>query len=87
MNACVHALEVNPPVIWPAYQVSPKAVWRWIARSIGYGLVSYSDVDRQAQINTTYTRIVVKHTFGFRGGVPFDNRTWVGWIRETAVDA
>jgi hypothetical protein len=45
LDACVQALRANNPVGWPAYEENPVVVWRYLARSIGYGLGRYEPID------------------------------------------
>ena len=87
LDACVQALRANNPVGWPAYEENPVVVWRYLARSIGYGLGCYDVAAVQREIGSLYGRIVVSCTFGTRRGVPVDNATFLGWMREAATEA
>ncbi len=87
LDACVQALRANNPVGWPAYEENPVVVWRYLARSIGYGLGRYDVAAVQREIGSLYSRIVVSCTFETRRGVPVDNATFLGWMREAATEA
>ncbi len=87
LDACVQALRANNPVGWPAYAENPLEVWRYLARSIGYGLGCYDVAAVRREIGSLYGRIVVACTFGTRYGVPIDNATFLGWMREAAAEA
>lgn len=80
VNGVVIALRSNPPTGWPGYETDPVRVWHWIARSFGAGLDIYPDAERI--MGELYSRMVVANTFGRRGGVPIDNKTFLGWVRE-----
>lgn len=82
LDECVLAIQNNNPFMWPSYQDQHVEIWKYIARSIGHGLVIYTDKEVKNEIDSLYSRILVKNTFNTRIGVPVDASTFLGWIRE-----
>ena len=57
-----------------------------LARDIGYGLSAWSDSEIKRELNSTYSRIVVRNALDSTG-VVLDNGEWVAAILQGVAEA
>lgn len=55
-----------------------------LAREFGYGLRDYPKEHVRGKLGSFYSTLLVKNTFGTRGGVPLDNAEFVAEMMEAA---
>jgi len=53
-----------------------------LAREVGRGLAKFPEKQVRKIMGTLYSDLLVRFTFGKRGGVPLDNKEWIAEIRR-----
>jgi len=54
---------------------------RYLARSIGYALAEYDREEVERELHSTYSTLLVRHTFDSIGPI-LDNSDWIAEIRR-----
>jgi hypothetical protein len=53
-----------------------------LGREVGYGLVGFPPDQVDAEMQTLYSRLLIRNTFGTQGGVPIDHKAWLAAVRQ-----
>jgi hypothetical protein len=53
-----------------------------LGREVGYGLAGFPQDAVDAELQTLYSRLLVRNTFGTKGSVPIDHQAWLAAVRQ-----
>lgn len=71
-----------PPHFAPGQIYHGRAGALRLGHEVGYGLAGFPPDQVNAELQTLYSRLLIRNTFGTQGGVPIDHQTWLAAVRQ-----